>query len=116
MHSRPAALSIAESLLHGKPCVCGGNGALGEVARRGGCLFVDQTNEDSLATGIRKLLTDQEIFLRLCAEARSRKFRSWPDYMDRLVEHLQSRRERTARAVECAVLSALGSRQQREVR
>jgi glycosyltransferase involved in cell wall biosynthesis len=32
-------LPIAESLIHGKPCICGGNGALGEVARGGGCLI-----------------------------------------------------------------------------
>jgi len=39
-------IPILESLWHGKPCVCGGNGALGEVARGGGCLIVDQTSED----------------------------------------------------------------------
>ncbi len=82
-------LPIVESLCHGKPCVCGGNGALGEVARGGGCLIVDQISEDSIATGIRKLLTDQEIYARLCVEAQTRKFRSWTDYMQKLVEHLQ---------------------------
>ena len=81
-------LPILESLWHGKPCVCGGNGALGEVARGGGCLIVDQTSADALAVGIKKLLTDQSTYARLCAEARARKFRSWADYIDRLLEHL----------------------------
>jgi glycosyltransferase involved in cell wall biosynthesis len=83
-------LPIAESLAHGKPCICGGNGALGEIARGGGCLIVDQTSEDALATGIKKLLTNEETYARLSAEARTRRFRTWADYIDKLVEHLQS--------------------------
>ena len=82
-------LPIAESLWHGKPCICGGNGALGEVARGGGCLIVDQTSEDALAAGIKNLLTDQQTYSRLCTEARARKFRSWSDYIEKLLEHLQ---------------------------
>ena len=82
-------LPIEESLLHGKPCVCGENGALGEVARGGGCLIVDQTSDDSLADGIRKLLSDQQLYLQLCAEARARKFRSWSDYIGKLLDYMQ---------------------------
>ena len=81
-------LPIAESLWHGKPCICGGNGALGEVARGGGCLIVDQTSEDTLASAIKRLLMDQETYVRLCAEARARRFRRWSDYIDRLLERL----------------------------
>jgi glycosyltransferase involved in cell wall biosynthesis len=81
-------LPIAESLAHGKPCVCGGNGALGEIAQGGGCLIVDQTSEDALAAGIKKLLTDQETYERLTHEARTRTFRSWSDYTQKLLEHL----------------------------
>src|SRR5207244_12625157 len=82
-------LPIVESLLHGKPCICGSNGALGEVARGGGCLIVDQTSEDALAAGIKNLLTDQQTYSRLCTEARARKFRSWSDYIEKFLEHLQ---------------------------
>jgi len=82
-------LPIVESLAHGKPCVCGGNGALGEVARGGGCLIVDQTSEDALAAAIEKLLTDPVTYERLSTEARARKFRSWSDYTEKLLEHLQ---------------------------
>jgi len=83
-------LPIVESLLHGKPCVCGGNGALGEVARGRGCLIVDQTNTDALVDGIRKLLSDQQLYSRLADEARARKFRTWSDYIEKLLGHLQT--------------------------
>ncbi|MFZ0916487.1 MAG: glycosyltransferase, partial [Candidatus Udaeobacter sp.] len=82
-------LPIAESLAHGKPCVCGGNGALGESARGGGCLIVDQTSTDALAKGIKKLLTDEETYARLSCEARARTFRSWSDYTEKLLAHLR---------------------------
>lgn len=81
-------LPIAESLWHGKPCVCGGNGALGEVARGGGCLIVDQTDPTALAEGIRKLLQDRQLYARLCDEARAREFRSWSDYIEKFLQHL----------------------------
>jgi glycosyltransferase involved in cell wall biosynthesis len=81
-------LPIAESLLHGKPCVCGGNGALGEVARGGGCVIVDQTSVDALAEGIKTLLLDRQLYARLSDEARARKFRSWSDYIDKFFGHL----------------------------
>ena len=81
-------LPIVESLWHGKPCICGGNGALGEVARDGGCLIVDQTSPEDLADGIRRLLSDQQLHSRLSDEARARKFRSWSDYTDKFLEHL----------------------------
>ena len=82
-------LPILESLWHGKPCVCGGNGALGEVAEGGGCLIVDQSNAEAIANGIKTLLLDQAFYSRVCAAARARKFRSWPDYTDKLLAHLQ---------------------------
>jgi glycosyltransferase involved in cell wall biosynthesis len=93
-------LPIVESLAHGKPCVCGGNGALGAAARGGGCLIVDQTSEEALAAGIKKLLTDQETYERLSTEARARKFRSWSDYTEKLLEHLKiPRRQATVSVV-----------------
>jgi glycosyltransferase involved in cell wall biosynthesis len=82
-------LPIMESLWYGKPCVCGGNGALGEAARGGGCLIVDQTSDDSLADGIKRLLLDRPLYLRLCQEARGRQFRSWSDYADKLLAYVQ---------------------------
>ena len=87
-------LPIAESLWHGKPAVCGGNGALGEIARDGGCLIVDQTNEIELAAAIERLLSDEELYRRLCREARARTFRSWADYIDDLLGHLRASNRR----------------------
>jgi len=81
-------LPIAESLVHGKPCICGGNGALGEVGRSGGCLIVDQTKSDMLADAIKTLLLDRKLYSRLCYEARARRFRSWSEYTDKLRAHL----------------------------
>ncbi len=81
---------IAESLWHGKPCVCGGNGALGELARPGGCLIVDQTNADTLADAMRILLIDNTTYERLSADALAREFRSWADYAEKLQKHLKA--------------------------
>jgi glycosyltransferase involved in cell wall biosynthesis len=89
-------LPIAESLAHGKPCICGGNGALGEIAHGGGCLIVDQTSEDALAAGIKKLLSDEETYARLSVEARARQFRTWTDYTEKLVQHLRLERRELA--------------------
>jgi glycosyltransferase involved in cell wall biosynthesis len=73
-------LPILESLWYGKPVICGGNGALGEVSSGGGCLVVDQNNPDDLAEGIRRLLTDHERLGQLRDEAEKRSFRRWGDY------------------------------------
>jgi glycosyltransferase involved in cell wall biosynthesis len=82
-------LPIAESLLHAKPCVCGGNGALGEIARGGGCLIIDQTSAAAMAEAIKALLLDRQLYSRLRDEAGARKFRSWSEYTSKLVAHLQ---------------------------
>jgi glycosyltransferase involved in cell wall biosynthesis len=81
-------LPILESLAHGKPCICGDNGALGEVSAGGGCLFVDQTSWEDLAGAMRRLLSDRALYARLSTEARVRKFRSWSNYIDCLREHM----------------------------
>jgi len=85
-------LPILESLWHGRPCVCGHNGALGEVAKGGGCWLVNQQDPSSLADGMRQLLTDEQTYSRLCEEARRRTFRSWENYADVLLDELQIRR------------------------
>ena len=91
-------LPIAESLAFGKPCVCGGNGALGEIAKGGGCLIIDQTSDEALAAGMQKLLVDQATYARLAAEARARTFRSWSDYTANLLEHLRLKEQRPSLA------------------
>ncbi|HWF17881.1 MAG TPA: glycosyltransferase [Verrucomicrobiae bacterium] len=85
-------LPIVESLMRGRPCVCGGNGALGELAAGGGCLIVDQTDVTALAEGMKRLLADADIYERLSAEARARRFESWPDFVEKLTEILRFQR------------------------
>jgi glycosyltransferase involved in cell wall biosynthesis len=73
-------LPIIESLWHGRPVVCGTNGALGEVASGGGCESVDTREAPSIATGLRNLLTDRARHKALHAETQARFFRNWNDY------------------------------------
>jgi glycosyltransferase involved in cell wall biosynthesis len=81
-------LPIIESLSHGKPCICGRNGALGEIATAGGCLLVDQTNVAELAHAMRQLVNDKETHSSLASNARERRFRSWSEYGTTLVDYL----------------------------
>jgi glycosyltransferase involved in cell wall biosynthesis len=73
-------LPIIESLWHGRPVICGRNGAIGEVAQGGGCYQVEQNDPEELARAIRLLLNDPALYQRLCAEAEARIFRTWEDY------------------------------------
>jgi glycosyltransferase involved in cell wall biosynthesis len=73
-------LPIIESLWHGRPVICGRNGAIGEVAVGGGCYQIDQDNVDELADAIHLLLNDRKVFDRLSEEASYRAFRTWVDY------------------------------------
>jgi glycosyltransferase involved in cell wall biosynthesis len=73
-------LPIIESLWHGRPVICGRNGAIGEVAVGGGCHQIDQNNPDELANAIHLLLNDRAVYDRLCEEASYRAFRTWDDY------------------------------------
>jgi glycosyltransferase involved in cell wall biosynthesis len=82
-------LPILESLWHGRPCVCGANGAIGEVSAGGGCLNVDQTQPATLAEGMKRLLMDASLRQRLCREAAERPLETWNDYAARVLPLLQ---------------------------
>ena len=99
-------LPILESLWHGRPCICGNNGALGEVAVGGGCLTVNQQDPVSLAAGMRRLLTEQATYQRLSVEARQRQFRTWDDYAGALLRALQVAPQRNAHAGKTDSLNA----------
>jgi glycosyltransferase involved in cell wall biosynthesis len=73
-------LPIIESLWHGRPVVCGGKGALGEVAAGGGSERVEPASIRDLARGIRLLLTDEAHYKTRYQEIQKRLFRSWNDY------------------------------------
>ncbi len=81
-------LPIFESLWYQKPCICGNNGALGEAAKGGGCLTVNQTDIDELSDALASLLNDQSLYERLSLEASRRSFRSWADYIACLQRHI----------------------------
>jgi glycosyltransferase involved in cell wall biosynthesis len=83
-------LPLAESLARGKPCVCGGNGALGEVAQDGGCLIVDQTNAADIAKKMRILLADDAFYQKLCADARARTFENWSSFIVKALRNLNA--------------------------
>ncbi len=78
-------LPILESIAHGKPCVCGYNGAIGEASSGGGCLQVNQNEVDSIANGIRLLLSDETHLRTLRTEALERDLGSWSDYAKRFL-------------------------------
>lgn len=73
-------LPIIESLWYGRPVVCGTNGALGEVSAGEGCEPVETEEADSIAEGIRLLLTDETRYQVCCREISRRQFRTWADY------------------------------------
>lgn len=73
-------LPVIESLAHGRPCVCSGRGALGELSRSGGCVPLETVDPAALAGAIGGLLAAPNELARLTAEARTRTFRSWAEY------------------------------------
>ena len=77
-------LPIAESLVAGTPVVTTGYGSMLEVASNGGCVLVDPRDDASIATGIRSLLEDNELYARLRAEAAALPGKSWQKYADEL--------------------------------
>jgi len=81
-------LPILESVWHGRPCVCGNEGAIGEAACGGGCLTIACAEATSLANAMRQLFTDKTIYHRLFSEARDRTFRSWDDYLHELFHEI----------------------------
>jgi len=79
-------LPVAESLVRGKPCVCLGSGALGEIAAGGGCLTVPYPSPEALAEACARLLQDPAELAALTAAARRREFPSPADHARRLAE------------------------------
>ena len=79
-------LPVLESLIRGKPCICGKNGALGEVSRGGGCMVVEnQGDPDLLENAIRRVLSDDALRQNLCKEAQKRDFGNWKRYSSDLL-------------------------------
>lgn len=78
-------LPVAESLWHGRGCLCSGEGALGELAAEGGCLTVDTRSWRALADALNSLLGSPDRIAALNAAAQQRRLRSWSDYGQQLL-------------------------------
>ena len=84
-------LPVLESLARGKACICSGRGALGESARDGGCLTLDRVDDPAaLAAAMDRLLTDPAELANLSAAARTRTFRTWPQYAGELKDWMRT--------------------------
>jgi glycosyltransferase involved in cell wall biosynthesis len=85
-------LPVAESLIRGKPCVCRTEGALGEIARGGGCLTAGNAGPVELAEAIGRLVESPAELAALTAAARGRRFEDWDHYARQLVDWMGSLR------------------------
>lgn len=90
-------LPVIESLAHGKPCICSQRGALGESARGGGCLMLDDVDAGSLEAAIARLLHTPSEIARLSAEARARRFKTWAEYATELTDWITALRPSVSR-------------------
>lgn len=82
-------LPVAESLWQRRPCLCSGEGALGERAAAGGCLTVNTADWRAIAAGLERLLVNPELRLQLRLQADQRSFRRWCNVAEELVNGLE---------------------------
>lgn len=83
-------MPIMESLWNGKPCLCSNQNVMSELARDGGCLTVDVTDERSIMDGMVSLISDKQLKNRLIEEAMTRHIRTWKDYTVTFIDRLLS--------------------------
>lgn len=76
-------LPIFESLWYAKPCVCAYFGAMGEIARGGGCLAINTRSTDELLSAITRMTTEPDLLERLSREAVVRPITTWDNYAQR---------------------------------
>ena len=79
-HAEGFGLPVAESLWHGKPCLCSDIGSMAEIALGGGCLSVDPHEAGAIERGVERLAEDASLRAELADTARSRPLSRWVDY------------------------------------
>ena len=82
-------LPVAESLARGRPCLCRMSGALGEVARGGGCVDLGSASSLEISSAIEGLLSSPSRLTELREAARQRRFKGWPAYAAELLEWMK---------------------------
>jgi glycosyltransferase involved in cell wall biosynthesis len=83
-------LPVIESLVRGKPCICSGQGALGEIAHGGGCVPLTEVNSPALAGAIGHLLRKPAAVSALGLAAARRSFTSWGQYATEITDWLRT--------------------------
>ncbi|WP_421734397.1 glycosyltransferase [Cellulomonas sp.] len=81
-------LPVAESIAAGTPAITSGYGSMHEIGADGGVLFVDPRDDTSVTDALRRLLTNEDEYHRLRADAASRPARTWDDYAADVWEYL----------------------------
>jgi glycosyltransferase involved in cell wall biosynthesis len=82
-------LPVIEALWRGLPCVCSDLPVLRENAAGGGCLTPRPDDRDAWAEALRHILTDDEAWARLQAEAVSRPLPTWGEAAERILGGLR---------------------------
>lgn len=82
-------LPVAESLALGVPVLTSDFGSLAEIAAMGGCVTVDPRDDDAIVAEMRRMLSDDELIVRLRAQAAAIPGRGWREYADELWSHVE---------------------------
>jgi glycosyltransferase involved in cell wall biosynthesis len=73
-------LPVAESLWHGRPCLCSDEGSMREIAAGGGCLTVNPRDPAAIEAALERLASDRGLRRRLSEEACRRPLPDWAAY------------------------------------
>jgi glycosyltransferase involved in cell wall biosynthesis len=83
-------LPVAESLWHGKPCICSNEGSIAEIAANGGCVAVDPQDPDEIESAIELLATNTDRYNEILQQVAFRRLKSWQGYAGSIVDLLQT--------------------------
>jgi len=89
-------LPVLESLALGKPCICSAHGPVGESARDGGCLALNEVKPATLAAAIERLLSTPTELAALATAASARQLKGWAAYTDELLAWQRTLRRRSS--------------------